>query len=174
MSVAFRMCTVQWVSLSLYLCVGALQCSEHGLLTKSLECSGSTFWTPSIPACLVLELQRPVNCSGSPKDKSHIQFLLHHFKSYNKKPKHPPIYQCTMTYVLVPIYFPYTHRRNLLQLLVIISRLTYLSHKIKLVLFPLASGKPSMPDTVDSTVAFIFYIFFFKLDFVFDSLKWYI
>ena len=46
-----------------------------------------------------------------------------------------------------------------------------LSHKIKLVLFPLASGKPSMPDTVDSTVAFIFYIFFLKLDFVFDSLK---
>ena len=40
---------------------------------------------PSVPEQLVLEFERPVNCTGAHKDKSHIQFLLQFQNSYSEK-----------------------------------------------------------------------------------------
>ena len=91
-SVAFRVCTVQWVILRLHSSVSAV--FRALAVTTSLSCSESTLWRSSAPAQFS-SFNIPSTTEGHLRTKYKVKLLF----------LNPLTYQCTMVHVLVRGYF---------------------------------------------------------------------
>ena len=104
-SIAFMVCTVQWVILCLYSSVSAVfrALAVHQESVMFMSCSESTLWMSSAPAQFL-------NYNILSTTEGHLRTKYNVKKSI----KNPLIYQCTMTHFDTYLFSVGTHRGNLL------------------------------------------------------------